>query len=138
MEIGQVEAGRPQPEVADERPVVAERPIAAERPVPTEGPVADTSASDGQPIAVNPSSLAAAVAIDPSSFDRFIRDYRDSTVAALRTVGRSRDGVALALVALLVVIAVAGLTGILTGAGLSASLLVIVGLLTIGLIVTHR
>src|SRR5207253_289733 len=81
---------------------------------------------------------SAALEIGATPFDGFIREYRDSTIAALATVSRWRDSLPIVLVAFLVAIAIAGLVEAVSGASLSASLLLIAGLLAIGLAVSRR
>ena len=88
--------------------------------------------------AVSSVERPAALAMDTTPFDGFIREYRDSTVTALRRVGRWRDRLPVALVLFLIAMAIAGVTEILRGTSLSASLLFVVGLLAVGLAVTRQ
>src|SRR5438105_724501 len=87
---------------------------------------------------ITSANASAALEIGATPFDGFIREYRDSTIAALATVSRWCDSLPIVLVAFLVAIAIAGLVEAVSGASLSASLLLIAGLLAIGLAVSRR
>src|SRR5438132_908927 len=111
----------------------------------TERPSAAGTAGEGASLTgpltesvITSANASAALEIGATPFDGFIREYRDSTIAALATVGRWRDSLPMVLVAFLVAIAIAGLVEAVSGASLSASLLLIAGLLAIGLAVSRR
>ena len=111
----------------------------------TERPSAAGTAGEGASLTgpltesvITSANASAALEIGATPFDGFIREYRDSTIAALATVGRWRDWLPIVLIAFLVAIAIAGLVEAVSGASLSASLLLIAGLLAIGLAMSRR
>src|SRR5438093_296880 len=111
----------------------------------TERPSAAGTAGEGASLTgpltesvITSANASAALEIGATPFDGFIREYRDSTIAALATVGRWRDWLPIVLIAFLVAIAIAGVVEAVSGASLSASLLLIAGLLAIGLAMSHR
>ena len=111
----------------------------------TERPSAAGTAGEGASLTgpltesvITSANASAALEIGATPFDGFIREYRDSTIAALATVGRWRDWLPIVLIAFLVAIAIAGVVEAVSGASLSASLLLIAGLLAIGLAMSRR